>query len=221
MTAMLSKSSNTAANALMRHLGGPAGFTSKAHEAGYTHTDVVGYYQPSNDGKNKSTVSDQVQAMETIFSSNKDKYKTAQGAFENGLNYYHVPGVSAVKAGWTSTVASNVALYKVGSKQYIIGLYYNGNSASDDARKAIKEGSAELAELAQKVSADEGGGNGDAGCCPAVGAAGDAAHPEKMAVSGIVASNHRMSWSSGPLKPSRQLLKRRAPMKAMQSPKSM
>lgn len=174
---MLKESSNEAANALMRVMGGPNGFTNKAHAAGYSDTNVKGNYDPSNDGMNKSTVSDQVGAMEHIFSSTDGRYKDAQTALSNGDNYFNVDNIAAVKAGWTDTVASTVGLFKINGNDYIIGLYRNGNSSDSDVKAAIKNGSADLVELVKTLNGGGGSGDTGAGCCPNISAGGDDSTP--------------------------------------------
>lgn len=153
-------SSNTGANVLMKALGGVKDFTDKAQGYGYSHTDVQGYYSPANDGINKSTISDQVDAMDHIFTADGADYKTAQEALKNaakGDNHYNVDD-NANKWAGTSTVAGNVGKFSVGGSDYIVGVYINRSSTDADAQKAVKNGSEELAQLA-----NSGGGQPSSG----------------------------------------------------------
>lgn len=166
LDAMLSRSSNTAANVLMKAMGGPSTFTSKANNDGYPHTSVKGYYDPSNDGKNSSTISDEANAMQHIFSSNGSGYNVAQSALESAAkndNHYNVSDDANKWAGTTSPpVAGNVAKLKAGSKDYIIGVYINKATGDPDAAKAISQGTADLAQLAasQDTSSSTSSGSG-------------------------------------------------------------
>lgn len=170
MSAALHVSSNTGANVMMKALGGVSSFTDKAHSFGYTHTDVKGYYDPSNDGKNTSTISDEVTAMNHIFSSDAEGYQVAQDALQQASkdhNQYNVDDDANKWAG-TSDVAGNVGKFKVGAKDYIIGLYYNGNYQNQSAQNAIKQGSSDLLGLVkdQSTNAAEASNAAAADCCP-------------------------------------------------------
>ena len=200
LEAMLSKSSNVGANVLMHALGGVDEFTKKAQSYGYTHTTVKGYYDPSNDGKNTSTISDEVAAMNHIFSASGAEYKSAQSALQTAAqsdNHYGVNDDANKWAG-TSTVAGNVGKFKVGGNDYIVGLYINKSDSDPAAISAIKNGSADLAKAAQgSSSASAAPSPNDTGtpttCCDAGGSdAGDAGSDGKGGDSG--------SWDSG-LKP--------------------
>lgn len=157
MTQALSQSHNVAANAMMKSLGGPRDFTSKARDAGYTGTDVKAYYSSAAMGQNKSTVKDQATAMANIFKGNDQGNRIAQDALKQGAaagnNHYSVPSY-ANKWGGNSLVASNVGLFKVGGSEYIIGLYYEGNFGSSDAINAIKNGTKDLIEAAKKAGGE-------------------------------------------------------------------
>ena len=181
LDAMLSVSSNVGANVLMKALGGVNAFTQKAQGYGYTHTTVAGYYDPSNDGKNSSTISDEVAAMNHIFSASSNEYVTAQGDLKSAAqndNHYNVANVVANKWAGTSTVAGNVGLFHINNKDYVIGLYYNGSDASSEAITAVKDGSKDLANLVENGGGPSANQAGGGGCCP-VGGAG-------VAVSGSI-----------------------------------
>lgn len=167
---MLSKSSNVGANVLMKAMGGVGTFTQKANSYGYNDTLVKGYYDPSNRGKNTSTIADQVTAMNHIFSSDNNKYAIAQNALKDAAknnNYYDVSDVANKWAG-TDDVAGNVGLFNINGKQYVIGLYFTGDFEAAKSKRAIKNGSADLVNLIKNGGApestdeccDTGGGNG-------------------------------------------------------------
>lgn len=144
---MLNHSSNVGANILMRALGGPVGFTNKARSYGYSHTNVRGYYDPSNDGVNSSTISDEVTAMNHLFSQQGSLYQAVQSALSQAAqsdNHYGVTDDANKWAG-TSDVAGNVAKLKVGGQDYIIGVYINKDFHDSAAKLAVKNSTADIA----------------------------------------------------------------------------
>lgn len=178
MDKTLRQSGNTSANVLMYALGGEqseaksvAAFTQKAQAYGYTNTIVKGYYSALNDGKNTSTISDEVAAMDHIFTASGSGYSQAQqdlifaaGPYDSGQktgdNYYDVTDDANKWAG-TSRVAGNVAKVNIGGQDYIIGLYINSAVAQAklDPQNPIKEASADIVKL---VAAQKSGpNNGD------------------------------------------------------------
>jgi hypothetical protein len=177
---MLSQSDNVAANVLMKAMGGVDGFTQKAHNYGYNNTNVKGYYDPSNDGKNSSTIQDEVNAMAHIFSINQDDYSTAQDALKQAAqndNYYGVKNDVANKWAGTSQVAGNVGLFNISGSQYIIGLYYNG-SVGTESGNTIQNASADLYNAVQSGSSNPSSSQTttpttDPSCCPPSGSGGD------------------------------------------------
>ena len=93
-------------------MGGVDGFTQKAHNYGYNGTTVKGYYDPSNDGKNTSTIGDEVNAMNHIFATTGADYGQAQDALKEAArsdNFYGVDDDANKWAG-TSQVAGNVGM---------------------------------------------------------------------------------------------------------------
>ncbi len=161
-------SSNTGANVLMQAMGGVDAFTQKAQSYGYTHTDVKGYYSPANDGVNKSTIGDEADAMNHILSTSGGDYGTAQNALQYASqndNYYSVNDAYNKWAG-TSTVAGNVGDFKINGKDYIIGVYINGDDSSSQIKSDIQNSSADLASAVQG-SSDSQSGAASAGtsCC--------------------------------------------------------
>jgi|GEM_PF-1495707 len=161
-------SSNTGANVLMQAMGGVTTFTQKAQAYGYTHTDVKGYYSPANDGINKSTIGDEADAMNHILSTSGSDYGTAQNALQYASqndNYYKVNDAYNKWAG-TSTVAGNVGDFKINGKDYIIGVYINGDDGSSKIQADVQNSSADLASAVQG-SSDSQSGAASAGtsCC--------------------------------------------------------
>jgi Beta-lactamase enzyme family len=147
MDKMLNVSDNVAANVLMKAMGGVSSFTQKAQAAGYTHTDVKGYYDPSNDGKNSRTIGDEAAAMNSIFTSTGSGYKEAQQDLEDasqGDNIYHVTDDANKWAG-TTQVAGNVAKLNVSGTAYIIGVYINTSEADAIASGNIASATADIA----------------------------------------------------------------------------
>lgn len=169
ITATLSVSSNTGANALVKAMGGPSGFSDKAHRFKYPGTTMQAYYSPSAGHVNKSTTSDQTLAMAHIFTSTGEGYQVAQSALEtaaSGDNYYNVADAEANKWAGTTEVAGNVAMFTVNAKKYAVGVYYEGSSGSDTSKTAVREGTADLVDLLKNVSSVPSAG----GCCSGAGA---------------------------------------------------
>ncbi len=168
--ATLGASSNVGANVLIKALGGVDAFSTKAHKYGYTKTTMEEYYQPGPDN-NTSTIRDQAEAMSRIFDETGEGYKIAQKALQDAANgegnHFNVEGVIATKGAWTDEVAGNVGKFKISNKDYIIGLYYEGNSSSEAAKKAIREGSADLVKLI-KTGIPSSADSIIASCCPNV-----------------------------------------------------
>lgn len=169
MDQMLKVSSNTAANVIIHALGGFSGMTDKAHKYGYTSTDIKSYYSPSGDIVNQSTISDQVDAMSHIFSSNDSGYKKAQSDLEYASkndNFYNVIDDANKWAG-TSQVAGNVAKINIDGTDYIIGVYSNESSTEGKSSGNIKNATADIASAIQSPSG-AGGQNSQSqasACC--------------------------------------------------------
>jgi hypothetical protein len=170
---MLSVSSNVAANVLMKALGGVDTFTQKAQSYGYSNTEVKGYYDPSNDGKNSSTINDEVAAMSHLFSTDGSGYTVAKNALKDAAqndNYYGVDDKANKWAG-TSTVAGNVGLFHIGDNDYVIGLYINKPATDPEVKNAIKNASADLASAVSDATNNDSSGASSDGtaCCTAGG----------------------------------------------------
>ncbi len=167
MTKMLSVSSNVGANVLMKAMGGVDAFTQKANGYGYNNTTVKGYYDPSHDGINSSTIADEATAMNHIFSTSGSGYGTAQNALQAAAqssegNYYGVTDTANKWAG-TSTVAGNVGDFKVNGNDYIIGLYKNVSDSQAKSDGSIKNSSADLASAIQGGA--QSGTSAGISCC--------------------------------------------------------
>lgn len=193
----LNGSSNVGANVLIKALGGVGDFTHKAHSYGYVNTDVKGYYSPENDGVNDSTISEQAEAMSHIFSTEGQGYKIAQTALQSAAQSDNHYGVNSIANKWagTSTVAGNVGRFKVGSSDYIIGLYYNGNMTSSAAISAVKNGSADLVKLVQDMP--DGGGSSDTGTTACCSINGDGSPIGSSGGPNDGAGGDSGSWNSG------------------------
>ena len=161
---MLNMSRNVGANVLMKAMGGVGAFTNKAHSYGYTNTDVKGYYDPSNDGKNSSTIGDEAAAMNHIFSRNGTDYQTAQDALKQAAQSDNTFGLNDIANKWagTSDVAGNVGLFNINGNQYIIGSYFNGNYLGAAAKNAITNGTKDLVNA---ISGSSGSSTGSSGTC--------------------------------------------------------
>jgi hypothetical protein len=178
LKAALEVSSNVGANVLMKALGGPDGFTSKANGLGYTNTTVKFYYSPSDPPENKSTISDEVGAMSHLLTASGAGYTIAQQALQNAAqndNYYGLEDEANKWAG-TTQVAGNVGEFSINGKQYIIGLYYNGAvpPASSDPNNLINQATNALASLVQNSGSGTAPttGSSSGGCCPSSGSGG-------------------------------------------------
>lgn len=189
----LERSSNVGANALLKSLGGPEQATEKITSYGYKETNIKLYYSSNARPVNKTSISDQVQAMNRIFTQRSGGYVIAQRALtaaakSSQTNFYDVKS-DANKWGGTDKVASNVGKFKVGSKDYIVGLYYEGNSANEASKKAIKQGSADLVALIKGGNIEKDNDTTAQGCCSISAAGGDGGGDSAGATSG--------QWQSG------------------------
>lgn len=171
MQQMLTKSSNVGANVLMKAMGGVGAFTNKAHGYGYTNTDVKGYYDPSNDGKNSSTIGDEAAAMNHIFARNGTNYQTAQDALKQAAQSDNTFNLNDIANKWagTSNVAGNVGLFNINGNRYIIGSYYNGNYLGAPAKNAITNGTKDLVNAVSNSGAGSSAGSGGGCCAPSTG----------------------------------------------------
>jgi hypothetical protein len=143
ITKMLQDSSNVGANVLMKSLGGVSDFTQKARKDGYKNTDVKAYYSSAAMGKNKSSIGDQANAMDHIFSENGEGYSIAKTALQKADDHYGVGGKARKWAG-NSLVAGSVALFEVGGSEYIVGVYYEGNYTDAKSINAVKGSTKDL-----------------------------------------------------------------------------
>ncbi|HEX5743938.1 MAG TPA: serine hydrolase [Candidatus Saccharimonadales bacterium] len=143
ITKTLQASSNVGANVLMKSLGGVDEFTAKAHARGYNRTTVEAYYSSSALGKNKSSIGDQADAMDHLFSTGSGGYATARSALQSADDHYGVGGKARKWAG-NSLVAGSVALFAKDGSDYIVGVYYEGDYTSAKAVEAVKNGTADL-----------------------------------------------------------------------------
>lgn len=128
----LMKSSNTGANILIAEAGGFKSITSKAHQLGYTSTEINAYFSDAaTKVLNKTTSADLTGAMEDIFSHENDSYKVAQIALRNSTNNFGIGDSKANKWGGVSGVSTgkpatgNSALFDVGGQDYVITMYVN------------------------------------------------------------------------------------------------
>lgn len=164
---MLGESNNVAANVLMKSLGGVSDFTSKANKNGYKNTNVKAYYSSGAMGLNKSSIGDQANAMDHIFTTDGAGYSVAKSALQGATDHYGVGGKARKWAG-NSMVAGSVAMFSVGGSDYIVGLYYEGNYDSQKAKDAVKDGTKDL--VAAITSGSSAGVSGKAvGDLPAGG----------------------------------------------------
>jgi hypothetical protein len=141
MDQMLSVSSNTAANGLIEALGGFAGITSKANSYGYTNTNIKSYYSVAGDAVNQSTIGDEANAMNHIFTTSGGSYTEAQADLESAAkndNFYNVSDDANKWAG-TTQVAGDVAKLSSGGTDYIIGVYSNESDSQGQSSGNIKD----------------------------------------------------------------------------------
>jgi hypothetical protein len=151
MDQMLSVSSNTAANGLIEALGGFAGITSKANSYGYTNTNIKSYYSVAGDAVNQSTIGDEANAMNHIFTTSGGSYTEAQADLESAAkndNFYNVSDDANKWAG-TTQVAGDVAKLSSGGTDYIIGVYSNESDSQGQSSGNIKDSIAAIASAVQ------------------------------------------------------------------------
>jgi cell wall-associated NlpC family hydrolase len=125
---MLSNSSNSDANTLINAVGGLSAVTQKAHQLGYTSTNINDYFSDAGNDPNKtSTVKDISDAMNKIFTQKGQGYIVAQDALKADSNNF---GLSSIANKWAGVdgvkqVTGNSALFSVNGTQYIIAMYIN------------------------------------------------------------------------------------------------
>jgi hypothetical protein len=176
--ATLKYSSNVGANVLMSVMGGPSGFTAKAHAAGYSHTTTDSYYQDGDRNSNQSTIGDEASAMDQLLGGSGAEYANVQQDMQYGAqpygasgdNYYGVEDEANKWAG-TTQVAGNVGELSISGQQYIIGVYYNGQvaGATTDPNNLINQATNDIASLVQvstQNTSDSASSGSGGGCCP-------------------------------------------------------
>lgn len=177
----LKRSSNNGANLMIKEMGGLSEFERKAKAAGYRATDAQSYYKDSSTKTNKSTISDQAEAMAHIVSSSGSGYDIAKEALGWAAvhnDYYGIVDNDFNKWGGTSKVASNASGYRTKNGDYIIGLYKEGNYTDAGVKKAVKEATEKLASLvdgtnvATNSSSSESSAEQPVVCCVSPGGSG-------------------------------------------------
>lgn len=130
LTLMLRDGSNTASNLLVRSLGGPDVFNTRAVSLGFQSTRFFNYLSVPNDKRtmpvrayNSSNLVDLSAAMATIFSNETEAGQIAQGALKNasfGLKY---PNSVAHRAGYHPSSLGEVGVVEVRGRLYVVGAF--------------------------------------------------------------------------------------------------
>jgi beta-lactamase class A len=128
LQAMLAKSDNTAANALIKALGGISQANQLAKQSGYTNTTIGNYLSiPGNTAfLNKSTAEDTTRAIRNLLLGNTEADKIASQALHSTRNF-NFRGEVGGKIGNNSKVIGNVGIVNINGKEYIVTAYANIN----------------------------------------------------------------------------------------------
>jgi hypothetical protein len=132
---MLNDSNNTAANALMRKLGGISGeFDAKAKSAGYNSVSFKRYFT-AGDAKNlpdnkpgavrNASVEDVNKALIDIFNGSGVGYSESQNALKTNPHTFNIPTVEGIKHGNTTKLLAISAKLNIDGKTYYSTSIYN------------------------------------------------------------------------------------------------
>lgn len=159
---MLEKSSNVAANVLMKEMGGISTFTEKAQAAGYKTTQINTFYNASAPSTNKSSIGDQAKAMDYLINSKSSDSVIARKALEEAAKSNNIYGVPSYMNKWAgnSKVVGNVGAFEVNGKKYIIGLYRESSYPSEEGSNAIKNGTDEIIGLLKNATTSSSSSGG-------------------------------------------------------------
>lgn len=138
---MLNRSNNTAANALMKEIGGmgaiggqkPTGFSEKAKASGYNSVTFDRWFTASENipgmvasGKRKASVEDTNKAFIDIFKNNGGGYDIAKDALQtNPHKFQDAQNIEAFKHGNTSSILGVSSKLNIGGKIYYTTMIYN------------------------------------------------------------------------------------------------
>jgi uncharacterized protein (DUF2384 family) len=139
---MLNDSNNSAANALVKELGGiTGGFDSKAKAAGYSSVAFSRYFtqvkplpQNNENGTRLASAVDVNSALIDIFKNAGGGYDIAKNALSTNPHTFNIPSAKAFKHGNTSKVLSISGKFEIDGKTYYsTGIYgENGNIQLND-----------------------------------------------------------------------------------------
>lgn len=149
---MLSKSDNTATNALIKKLGGTQNITQLAKKLGYTKTQIKNMLSLPGavPFQNVSTAADTNKALVAIYKDSSELGKAAQRALSSSRDFSY-KGSVANKIGNNSKVVGNVGLLTVGGKTYAISTYAN-RPGDESGKKYINDVMAQISNELEKSS---------------------------------------------------------------------
>lgn len=131
-------SSNTAANLLIKRMGGLERVTAIANSLGYRGTAFRNYFSIDRQSSlpNRCTVRDTTQAMKDLWIRTDGVATTAKSALRNAETKFGYPGEIAAKIGNNSDGLGNIGIVGIRGRYYAIGVYLN-RSDSRTARRSL------------------------------------------------------------------------------------
>jgi Beta-lactamase enzyme family len=133
---MLRSSSNTAANLLIKRMGGLNRVSLIARRLGYRDTYIRNYISIDKQSTlpNESTVRNTTQAIKDLWLRTDAVSTTAKYALRNADVKFGYPGEIAAKIGNNSEVTGNVGIVRIRGVSYAIGIYINRADGSQSRR---------------------------------------------------------------------------------------
>lgn len=130
LTLMLRDGNNTAANLLVRALGGPEIFNVRAKNLGYEGTGFFNYLGVPNENRstpvvhyNRSNLVDLSEAMATLFSNETEAGEVARTALANAPDNVAYPRSIAHQSAYHPSVVGEVGVVEVRGRLYVVGLF--------------------------------------------------------------------------------------------------
>jgi len=145
LTLMLRDGSNTAANLLVRALGGPEQFNNRAVGLGFESTRFFNYLSVPNAYRsapvrhyNKSNLTDLSEAMAAIFTNGTEAGQVAQDALKNAPHGLRYSNSVAHRPGYHPAVLGEVGVVEVRGRLYVVGAFVEtGNVNGIGAQKVV------------------------------------------------------------------------------------
>lgn len=147
LTLMLRDGNNTAANLLVRALGGPDKFNARAAGLGFEGTGFFNYLSVPDAHRsapvkhfNKSNLVDLSEAMATIFNNGTEAGQVAQNALRSASHGLRYSNSIAHRAAYHPAVLGEVGVVEVRGRLYVVGAFVETGSVKGiKAQKVVLE----------------------------------------------------------------------------------